>query len=74
MGKKGLNFADSMFKCIFVIENMFILLQIPEQDATDNTSSLFQVAAGRQTVDKPLPEPMMMNIADLLMRHYGETS
>ena len=35
----------------------------------DDKSALVQVMALRQTGDKPLPEPMLTQLADAYMRH-----
>ena len=36
----------------------------------DNKLALVQVMAGRRIGDKPLPEPMLIQITDAHMRHY----
>ena len=65
--------ADDNFKCIFLNENDRIPIQISlkfvPRSPIDNKSALVQVVAWRQTGDKPLPEPMLTQIADAYMRH-----
>ena len=57
------NLADDIFKCIFLNENVSILIQISlkfvPECPIDNKSALVQVMAWRRTGDKPLSEPMM---------------
>ena len=52
--------ADDTFKCIFLNENVRIMIQISlkfvPRDSNDNKSALVQVMAWRRTGDKPLPE------------------
>ena len=52
------------FKCILVIENVWILIKIPlksvvPQGPIDNIPALVQIMAWRRTGDKPLSETMM---------------
>ena len=70
--------ADVIFNCIFLNENVRILIQISlklvPRSPTDNKPSLVQVMAWRWTGDKPLPEPMITQFTDAYMRHKGEMS
>ena len=67
------NFADNNFICIFVNENFRISnkisLKYVRQGLTANTPSLVQVMGCRQTGDKPLSEPMMVQFTVTYMRH-----
>ena len=55
--------ADNILKCIFLNENVSILIQISvkfvPKGPIDNKSALVQVMACRRTGDKPLSEPMI---------------
>ena len=64
--KNGHHFADDVFKCIFLNENVWILLQISlkfvPNGPINNISSLAQIMAWRRPGDKPLSEPMMVSL------------
>ena len=66
-------FADSIFKCIFLNENVRILIKISLKfvlkGPIDNKSELVQVMAWRRTGNKPLPEPMLTQFTEAYMRH-----
>ena len=57
------HFADDIFKCIFVNENIWIVNKIPLNcipwGSIDNSSVLVQIMTWRRTGDKPLSEPMI---------------
>ena len=60
----GRHFPDDIFKCIFLNENVWILLKIslkfvPKVRITD-ILALVQIMAWRRPGDKPLSEPMMV--------------
>ena len=62
--QNGRHFADYIFKSTFLKENVKIPIQgslkfVPK-GPIDNKSALFQVMPFRRTVDKPLPEPMLL--------------
>ena len=61
--------TDDIFKRIFLNENDRILIQISlkfvPRSPFDNKSTLVQVMVWRRTGDKPLPEPMMTQFADI---------
>ena len=63
--------ADYIFKCIFLNGNGRISIQISlkfvPRSTIDNKEALGQVMAWRRPGDKPLSEPMMVN---LLMHIY----
>ena len=65
--------ADGIFKCIFLNENIRMLIQISlkfvPKGPIDNKSALVQVMAWRRTGDKPLPETMMTQFTDAYMQH-----
>ena len=70
--------ADDIFNCIFLNENGKIPIQISLKYVArcpiDNKPTLVQVMAWRRTGDKPFPEPMMTQVIDVYMRHWGEMS
>ena len=51
-----------------------ISLMIVPVHLIDHKSALVQVMAWRQTGNKPLPEPMLVQSTDAYMRHLGEMS
>ena len=68
--------ADDIFKCIFLNENEWLLIQLSLKFAPrspiDNKPALVQAMAWRRTGDKLLPEPVMTQFTDAYMRHQGE--
>ena len=74
----GCHLADDSFKCNFMTEKCFILIQISlkfvSEGPIDNKAALVQVMAWRQTGNKPLPEPMLAQFTDAYMLHWGEMS
>ena len=63
--QNGRHFADDMFKCIFLNENVWILIEISlkfvPRGSINNNQTLFQILAWRHPGDKPLSEPMMVS-------------
>ena len=63
------HFADDIFKCIFVNENVWISINISlkfvPRGPINNIPALVQIMAWRRSGDKPLSEPMM----DSLLTH-----
>ena len=57
--QNGLHFTDNIFKCIFLNENILILINILLKFQIDNIPLLVQTKAWRQIVDNPLSEPML---------------
>ena len=59
-------FADNIFKCIFLNENVWILLKISlmvvSNVSINNIPALVQIMAWRRPGDTPLSEPMMVNL------------
>ena len=64
--KNGRHFADNIFKCIFLNENILISLQIwlrfVPKVQINSIPALVQIMAWRRPGDKPLSEPMMVNL------------
>ena len=73
LDKMADTFADNIFRCIFLNENVRILIHISlkfvPRGSNDNKSALVQVMAWCQTSDKPLPEQMLTQFTDTYMRH-----
>ena len=59
-------FADSIFKCNFLFENVWIpikfLLAFVPKGPINNIPALVQIMAWRGSGDKPLSEPMMVRL------------
>ena len=72
-GYFGRHFAEDNFKFIFMNEKFCILnrisLKFVPKNPIDNKSELVKAMAWRRTGDKPLPEPMLTQFADVYMRH-----
>ena len=64
--QNGRHFADDIFKCIFLNENVWIPIKISlkfvPQCTINNISALVQIMAWRRPCDKPLSEPMMVRL------------
>ena len=64
--QNGRRFADDTFKCIFLNENVRILIKISlkfvPKGPINNNPALVQIMAWRQSGDKPLSEPMMVSL------------
>ena len=62
--QNGCHFADDIFKCIFVNENIStkISLNYVPYGLIDNMAGLVQIMAWRRPGNKPLSEPMMVNL------------
>ena len=71
--QNGRHFADDVFKCIFLNENVWISLKISlkfvPKGLINNIPSLVQIMAWRRPGDKPLSEPMMV----ILLTHIFVT-
>ena len=71
-------FTDNLFKCIFVSENVWILIKISlkfdPRRPINNIPALFQIMAWHQPGDKPLSEPMMVWFTDAYMHHLASMS
>ena len=64
--QNGRHFADDIFKCIFLNENVWIPFKISlkfvPKGAINNIPALVQIMAWRRSGDKPLSEPMMVGL------------
>ena len=64
--QNGRNFADDIFKCIFLNENIWIPIKISlkfvPKSSINNIPALIQIMAWRRPGDKPLSEPLMVNL------------
>ena len=62
----GCQFPDDIFKCISMYENILILIEISlkfvPNAPINNIPALVQIMAWRRPGDKPLSEPMMVNL------------
>ena len=71
-------FADVVFKCIFLNENVWIPIKISlkfvPKGPINNILALVQIMAWRRTGDKPLSEPMMTQFNDAYMRRSASMS
>ena len=61
------HFPDDIFKCIFLNENVWILIKIslkfvPKGPINNNIPTLVQIMAWHRPGDKPLSEPMMVRL------------
>ena len=73
--ENGDHFADDIFKCIFMNENVWISIKISlkfvHKGPINNNPALVQIMACRRVGDKPLSEPMLTQFTDAYMRHEG---
>ena len=64
--QNGRHFADDIFKCIFLNENVWISikisLKIVPKGPINSITALVQIMAWRHSGDKPLSEPMMVSL------------
>ena len=64
--QNGRHFADDIFKCIFLNENVWIpiknSLKFVPQGPINNIPALVQIMAWRRSGDKPLSGPMMVRL------------
>ena len=62
----GRHFADAIFKCIFLDENVWIPIKISlkfvPRGPINNIPALVQIMSWHQPGDKPLSEPMMVRL------------
>ena len=65
-GQNGRHFADDIFNCIFLNENVWIPIKISlkfvPKGPVNNIPALVQIMAWRRPGDKPLSEPMMVRL------------
>ena len=71
--QNGSHFADDIFKCIFLNENIWISIKISlkfvPKGPINNIPALDQIMAWRRLGDKPLSQPMMV----ILLTHICVT-
>ena len=64
--QNGRHFADDIFRCIFLNENVCISIKISlkfvPKGSINNIPALVQIMAWRRPGDKPLSEAMMVNL------------
>ena len=64
--QNGRHFADDIFKCIFLNENVWISIKISlkfvPKGPINNIPALVQIMAWRRPGDKSLSEPMMVSL------------
>ena len=64
--QNGCHFADNIFKCIFLDENLWILIKISlkfvPKGSINNIQALVQIMAWHRPGDKPLSEPTMVRL------------
>ena len=64
--QNGCHFPDDIFKCIFINENVWIYIKISlkcvPKVRINNIPALVQIMAWHHPGDKPLSEPMMVNL------------
>ena len=64
--QNGSHFPDDIFKCIFMNEDVRILIKISlkfvPKDPINNNPALVQIMAWHRSGDKPLSEPMMVSL------------
>ena len=64
--QNGRHFADDIFKCIFLNENVSIAIKVSlkfvPKGPINNIPALVQIMAWRRPGDKPLSEPMMVSL------------
>ena len=64
--QNGRHFADNIFKCIFLNENVWIgiknSLKFVPKGAINNIPTLLQIMAWRRSGDKPLSESMLVSL------------
>ena len=67
--QNGRHFADDMFKCIFLNENVWILIEISlkfvPKGSFNNNPALFQIMAWRRPGDKPLSEQLVSSLTHI---------
>ena len=71
----GRHFADDIFKCIFLNENIWILIKISlPKSPINNILALVQIITWRRSGNKLLSEPMMVRLPmHICITHCFET-
>ena len=74
--QNGWQFADDIFKCIFLNENLWISFKISlrfvPKGPICNIPALVQIMAWHRPVDKTLSEPMVVRL--LMLEHWSYVS
>ena len=64
--QNGRHFADDIFKCIFLNENVWIPIKVSlkfvPKDPINNIPAMVQIMAWRRPADKPLSEPVVVSL------------
>ena len=64
--QNGRHFPDTIFKCIFFNENVWILMKFPlkfvPKVRINNIPALIQIMTWHRSGDKPLSEPMVVSL------------
>ena len=72
LDKMAANLADDTFRCIFMSEKFYSLIEISltfvPKGPIKNDSALVQIMTWRRKGDKPLSEPMLTWFTDAYMR------
>ena len=72
--QNGRHFADDLFKCIFLNENVWNLIKISlkfvPKGPNNIIPALVQIMASRHQGDKPLSEPMLVRLPTLCASRY----
>ena len=73
--QNGRDFTDDIFKCIFLNENIHILIKISlkfvHKGPINNIPALVQIMAWHRPGDKPLSELMMVNLPSHIYASLG---
>ena len=77
--QNGRHFPNSIFKCIFLNQNLWISINISlkfvSHGPIDSIPALVQIMAWRRPGDKPLSEPMVVSLLTYIyMRHSASMS
>ena len=71
-GQNVRNFADDIFKWVFLNENIWISIKISlKLFPINNIPALVQIMARRCPGDKPFSEPILTQFTDAYMRQWG---
>ena len=71
--QNGRHFADDIFKCFYMKQNLCILVRIllkfVSKSPIDSKPTLVQIISWRWTGDKPLSETIVTKFTNAYMRH-----
>ena len=72
-GQNSGHLADDIFKCIFLNDNMWSLIEIVLKfipyGPISNIPAMIQINAWRRLGDKPISEPILVRFNDAYARH-----